>query len=790
MTKKITKTISKKSTASKDATKPKFTKGKAKHNNKQSISSWLLITSIKLSIIFVVSIGLYSIYLDGKVRQKFEGQRWQIPAQVYAKIPEVIINEYLDLNQLERTLKAQNYTAVARVQKPGQFKLSGKQMVVYRRQFDFGFGVEEPSLIKIETRSGDVYKITQDDENVQQVYLEPMLIDRILSAEHEDRIYVSIDQLPQQLIDTLLLVEDKDFYNHHGVSPTSILRAFWKNVLAGARVQGGSTLTQQLAKNMFLNRAKTIWRKVNEALMAIILEIRYSKDQILEAYLNEVYLGQHYANGIYGFGLAAEFYFGKSLNQLENHEMALLVAQVKGPSFYDPWRKPERAFERRDLILRLMFEQQYLSKDEYQFALEKSLDIRSERRIAKQSFPAYMQLVRRELNQMGAGGALQAGIKVFTAFNFDKQVNAERALTEQLTALEKNDKSKDLQAAMIISDIRTGYIEAVVGGKDVKYSGFNRAIDSHRPIGSLIKPVVYLTALEHSTQFNLASPLADKAISLKSSNGKLWQPKNYDGKYRGSVPLIDGLVYSLNIPTVNLGLKLGLDSVSSTLYNLGYQKDIPMVPSMLLGSIDMSAFEVNEWYNTIANTGVYNKPRAIIQVTSAQGETLWHRALDREVRVSHKSVYLLEYAMQNVTTKGTAKSLTWRVPEKVLAGKTGTSNDLRDSWFVGYDQQSVVTTWVGRDDNKPMGLTGSSGALTIFAKYLQKQGAHSRYSSIPEGIEFATFELATGNAVSDECLNVGNFPAVSQGIFYSDQCLEKRPEPPSWLEKLFGLDGD
>ncbi len=790
MSKKITKTIAKKANQKKSSPKSRFTRGVAKSTGKQPFSTWLLVTSIKLSLIFVITLGLYSIYLDGKVRHKFEGQRWQIPAQVYANIPEVSVNQPIDLNKIERLLKAQSYKSVVRVAKPGQYRRSGSKISIYRRQFDFGYGLEEASLISIEQRAGDVFRITQDAEEVYQVYLEAMLVDRILSSEGEDRIYVSIDQLPQQLIDTLLLVEDKDFYVHHGVSPTSILRAFWANLLAGARVQGGSTLTQQLAKNMYLTRDKTIWRKVNEALMAIILELRYSKDQILEAYLNEVYLGQHYANGIYGFGLASEFYFGKALNQLQDHEIALLVAQVKGPSYYDPWRKPERAIERRDLILRLMFEQQFISQQDYQYALENDLGIRPERRIAKRSFPAYMQLVRRELNQMGAGGALQAGIKVFTSFDYDKQVNAERALQEQMKVLEQSGKSKDLQAAMIISNVRTGQIQAVIGGKDVRYSGFNRALDAHRPIGSLIKPVVYLTALQQFDKYTLATPLDDKAISLKSSSGKLWQPKNYDGKFRGRVPLIEGLVKSLNVPTVNLGLQLGVDRVAETLLELGYDGDVPHVPSMLLGAIDMSPFEVNQWYNTLANNGEYNKPLAITKVASADGDILWHRELDREQIFSTKSAYLLDYAMQQVTVTGTAKSLSWTFPDKLIAGKTGTSNDLRDSWFVGYDSDSVVTTWLGTDDNKSMGLTGSSGALTIFKNFMQKQGVQSRFADQPVGVEFATFELATGNAVTDDCMNVADYPAVSQGLFYSSQCLEKRPDPPSWLEKLFGLDSE
>ncbi len=775
-------------TAKKTIKKQVARKAKANNNTTapEGISHWLLVTAIKLSIIFVVTIGLYSIYLDGKVRQTFEGQRWQIPAQVYANVPVISISQTIDFTKIEKQLEHLNYQRVARVTSAGEYTRKSSKLIIYRREFDFGFGLQQPSLITIEEKSGEVYRLNQDNETTHVVKLEPILIDRILSADSEDRVFLSLDKVPEQLIDTLLLIEDKDFYSHHGISPSGLLRAFWKNLRAGARVQGGSTLTQQLAKNMYLNRDKTLWRKVNEAIIAVLLENRYSKDQLMEAYINEVYLGQHYANGIYGFGLAAQFYFGKPINELDSAQVALMIALVKGPSYYDPWRKPERAFERRDLVLRVMFESHTLNKEQYQSAIKQPLNIRSERRFAKQSYPAYMQLVRRELRAIGAGNAFQSGIKIFTGFDLHHQQHAEQALIEQLATLEQGKDSNDLEAGMVVSDISNGQIQAVVGGKAVKYSGFNRALDAQRPIGSLIKPAVYLTALERFEQYNLATPLADKPISLKSSKGKQWQPKNYDDKFRGQVPLIDGLVKSLNIPTVNLGLKLGLNQVANTLQALGYQKDVKLVPSMLLGAINMSPFEVNQWYNTIANGGIYNKPLAINLVLSAQGEVLWQRDQRVDSRLSAQGAYLIDYALRQVTVDGTAQSLSWKFPGQSLAGKTGTSNDLRDSWFVGFDQQSVATIWIGRDDNKPTGLTGSSGALTVFANYLSRQGSNSRFDFIPEGIEFATFELATGNAVTDECAKVADYPAIAAGIFYSTECLEKKKEPPSWLEKLFG----
>ncbi|WP_371376568.1 penicillin-binding protein 1B [Thalassotalea aquiviva] len=774
--------------------KPKgFTKGHvAKANNSHlGLSHWLFHTALKLSIIFVVTFALYSIYLDGKVRRTFEGQRWEIPAQIYSKVRVLTPNQAIKYPRIEYELEQVGYQRVKRVEQPGEFSRNNNRLTVYRRPFDFGYGLEPATKLLIEQRGGDVYRLWQDDEEVSSVKLEPLLIDRILSPQGEDRVYVSLEMLPDRLIDTLLLVEDKDFYNHHGVSPTGILRAFWHNLLAGKRVQGGSTLTQQLAKNMYLNSEKTIWRKVNEALMSIIMEIRYSKDQLLEAYINQVYLGQHFANGIYGFGLGSQFYFGKSISQLNAAEVALLVAQVKGPSYYDPWRNQERAVQRRDLVLRLMYQDEIISQAEYELALSTPLSIRTSRRMDKHSFPAYMQLVRRELHKIGASKVLQSGIKVFTAFDLHKQLDAEQSVKERLSTLEKNRTDvDDLEVAMVISEVRTGAINAVIGGREVKYSGFNRALDAKRPIGSLIKPVVYLTALERYEQYNLATPLVDKPITLQNNNGKTWKPKNYDGKYRDSVPLIEGLVKSLNVPTVNLGMELGTQKVAQTLQALGYSGEVELLPSMLLGTTNMSAFEVNQWFNTIANAGVYHAPSAIQLVSSADGDILWQRYKAVDGRLSSQGAFLIEYALRQVTKTGTAQSLSWQFPDLILAGKTGTSNDLRDSWFVGYDLDTVVTTWIGRDDNKPMGLTGSSGALSLYSNFLQKYGGFNRSDYVPEGIEYTTFELTTGNAVQDNCADVAKYPAISDGISYASDCLLIETEAPSWLEQLFGMGSD
>jgi penicillin-binding protein 1B len=762
---------------------------------KRHYVKWCLSTLLKLLFIALLTLGLYAIYLDGKVRNKFEGQRWQIPVQVFGQIEKLSIDDNLVLSQLSESLKLAGYQRVNKVQHAGEFAQSKKRLIVYRRAFDFGSGVESAVKLTLDVKQGRITQLWQDKHRVDQITLEPILLDRIVPKSKEDRLLVALEQVPERLLDTLLLVEDREFYFHAGVSPLGILRALYSNLRAGRTVQGGSTLTQQLVKNMFLTRDKTLWRKVNEAVMALILEYRYSKDQLLEAYINEVYLGQHYANGIYGFGLAAEFYFGKTLAQLSTEQMAMLVGQVKGPSYYDPWRRPKQTLNRRDLILRLMYEKHYISRQEFELSLNAPLSIRDNRRSVKQKYPAYLQLVKQELAQYVSDNEQQSGIRVFTGFSHLSQQYIEQTVSSQLAKLEsksaKDNSTSDrsvLQAAMIVTDISSGEIRALVGDRKRGYAGFNRALQAKRPVGSLIKPAIFLAALERYEQFNFATVLQDKPITLNSEEGKAWQPKNYSGKFLEQVSLIEALVLSLNIPTVNLGMQLGLDKVAEAIHLLGYQHDIVTRPSMLLGSLNMSPFEINQLYLPMANQGNNIQGHAVNKIVSAQGETLWQFQAAQEQLFSSQGAYLLDYALTEVAQRGTAKSLAWRLKDQRIAGKTGTTNEQRDSWFIGYDQQHLVTTWVGKDNNAPTELTGSSGALILFADFMKKQRVRNIKLAMPESIVMQSFDVKTGLAVFDNCVDSASYPVVAISVLSSQACKEKvsPKKKKSWLEKLFG----
>ncbi len=762
------------------------------------VKTWfrrLTITAAKLALALFFILFISTIYLDARVQRVFEGQRWQVPAQIYGEVIRLHTGKQINIDNLTRSLELNEYLKVTKVTAPGQYAQSSHRLIIYRRAFSFpeneGVNSNQATKLTIDFKNDIVRQLFIEDIAVETLPLEPKLLARLVPDNKEDRVLIALESTPTKLIDTLLLIEDREFYHHQGISPSGILRAFYNNIAAGRTVQGGSTLTQQLVKNMFLTRERTLTRKIQEAIMALIVEVRYSKDQLLEAYLNEVYLGQHYANGIYGFGLAADFYFGKSVAALNNAQIALLVAQVKGPSYYDPWRHPNRAKTRRDLVLRLMFEQNQLTVYEFKVAVNAPLSIRENRRFKVQQYPAYLQLVQQELNQHLTPFQQKTAVRVFTGFSHLSQQLLQSTVSSQLNKLEQKYQQNNLQAAMIVTDIESAEIRAVVGDRQSGYAGFNRALNAQRPVGSLVKPAIYLAALERFEQFNFATLLADQPITLTSEHdvnkrGKKWQPKNYDGKYRQQVPLIDGLVKSLNIPTVNLGMTLGLENVANAMHLFGFEEDIVLRPSMLLGAINMSPAQINRMYLTFARQGFAEQPHTIKHIVSNQGDTLWQFEAKNEQVISANAAYLMDYALTKVTSTGTAKSLSWRLKDKKVAGKTGTSNDLRDSWFIGYDGGHLITTWVGKDDNKSTGLTGSSGALLLFSDFIKKQGVEHKNTVVPNAIAMTLFEQSTGHAVSTQCDNTINYPAIAAGVIMKQDCLVDKVDDRSWFEKLFG----
>ncbi|HHF2851545.1 TPA: penicillin-binding protein 1B [Vibrio diabolicus] len=778
------KAPAKKSTTNKGTTKQtRRTPSKKPANEKRSWLKVLWSFSWKAGVALAAVLLFVGIYLDSVVKERFEGQLFELPTVVYARILNLNPGENITIQELRNELDVLNYRKVSQPRYPGEYSSSSTRIELIRRPFEFADGPEPDRHVMLHFSDSGLQRIQSLESRGDLGYLrlEPKMLGMLEKDQDEQRLFLRRDQFPEILVDALLATEDRDFYQHDGVSPLAIARAMVANIKAGRTVQGGSTLTQQLAKNLFLTRDKTLWRKVREAYIALILDYRYSKDRILEAYLNEVYLGQSGGEAIHGFGLASRYYFGQPIQELRIDQLAMLVGMVKGPSYYNPIRYPERTKERRDLVLRLLMQQNMLTSEQYEQAVSRSLDTQSKPRIASRQ-PAYFQQLSIELKEkVGERFKAETGLRVFTSLDPVSQSKMEQAIAKKIPELAKRG-GKELEAAAVAVDRHSGEIRAMVGGKRVGYEGFNRALNASRPIGSLVKPAIYLTALEQPEKYNLGTTLHDTPLSLKSNKGNVWTPRNYDRKYRGDVPLYIALAKSLNVPTVRLGMALGIPEVSNTLERLGVNKDeIRPVPSMFLGSFSLTPFEVAQMYQTLTNSGKRAKLTALRSVMDMEGNVLY-QSLPRSSRaVDEQAAWLTTYAMKQGVAQGTGRFLQSQFGWAALAGKTGTSNDNRDSWFVGVDGREVTTIWLGRDDNKPVHLTGSSGALRVYAEYLKQRIPERLELPWPREITTLGFKPTSDGGLEMNCRSDYKLPVWDKTGQIKQQCEKKS----NWLNSLF-----
>jgi penicillin-binding protein 1B len=753
---------------------------------------WLMRHWWRLLIIIAAVIAAYGVYLDAQIVKQFSGNKWQVPAQIFARPMHLELKQEITIKEIVEELELLGYRKVRHADDTGEYQLKATGVRIQRRAFHFPHGQESEISVDITLANGRISSLRnlKNSRALDEIYLEPWLVTRLMSSGREDRMLVNLKGVPPSLIKALVLVEDKDFYQHYGIAPLSILRALIANVSAGRAVQGGSTLTQQLVKNLFLTNEKSLVRKAKEALMALIIDARYSKDEIIEAYLNEVFLGQNGNTGVHGFGLASLFYFDRPIAELNVSEIATLVGIIKGPSYYNPRRHPERVTERRNLVLRILFENNELQRNEYEYAINQPLNLASGASLKSGKHPAFMNLVRRELKTVLADPNMrESGLKVFTTLDSVAQRKAEEAVIAGVKAQQKRMKLTQLQSAMVVTDIKSGEVRSIVGDANPQYQGFNRALDAKRAIGSLIKPTIYLTALERAAQYNLATPLTDEAIKLKSTYGKMWEPKNADKKFRGQVTLVDALTQSLNVPTVNLGMEVGLDDIASTIRRLGVNEPIDIYPAMTLGAVNFSPMQVNQMYQTIANNGRYIPLHAVTAVLSPKDKPLWKFSATSEQRADLKATYLLNYALHKVTREGTAKQIRKTFGDINMAGKTGTTDDYRDSWFSGFDNNILVTTWMGKDNNEPINLSGATGAMQLFIGYQKLQQPKSLVRRYPKGLGIAHFDEESGALSRPGCANTISVPAILDALPPVPKTCNgevRGPLKKSLWERLFG----
>lgn len=716
-----------------------------------------------VALLAVAAGGL--LWLDHLVQQRFDSHQWELPARVYASPVELYQGRALSMAHLKQLLDYMHYRAVAGAPSPGTYAQAGSTVTLYTRGFRDSDGGEIAQKIRLRLADNQVVELVGVDRPVSVARLEPLHIGSIHPGHEQDRVLVRLEQTPELLVQMLIATEDRQFYQHHGISFRGLARAMAANVRSGGFRQGGSTITQQLVKNFWLSRDRTLSRKLLEIPMAVLLEQHYDKHQILETYLNEVYLGQDGGRAIHGMGLAALFYFGQPLEELEPQHLALLVGMLKGPGLYNPRRHPERALERRNVVLNVAEELGILSSEAAEEARGASLEVVAQGDSTLYAFPDFIDLVRRQLARDYPAEVLSSeGLVIHSTLDVLAQLAAEDAVVSVLSQKDPDGK-QSLEASVVLTAPDQGDVLALVGSRTPRYVGFNRALDAKRPIGSLVKPMVLLTALKQPKKYHLASLIEDEPITVKLPQGKTWSPKNVDNKSLGPITLADMLAKSRNQATVRLGMELGTDAVIATLYELGLRQTIGGNPSLLLGSLDLTPFSVASLYQPLATGGFQTALRSITDVLDHQGEPIARYPVQPQMIMDSDTVFLVQWAMQKVITEGTGRSALARLPANLqVAGKTGTSGDYRDAWFAGFSGNHLAVVWIGRDDNKPAGVSGSSTALPIWADLMAALPQRSLRNDPPSTLKQVWWDAEQQLLYSEACKNTEPYPVLTPTI--------------------------
>jgi penicillin-binding protein 1B len=641
---------------------------------------------------------------------------------------------------------------------PGLFRRSAGTWEIYLRAGEDAGA----ALVRLQVVDDRIAKVTRAGQDVAAVTLEPEVLASASDRPGEDHKPVRIEETPRVLINAVLAAEDHRFFEHGGLDVRALLRAAWANLRAGRVKEGGSTITQQLVKVRLLSPQRTFFRKLREAWLAALVESRYSKERILEAYLNEIYLGQRGPIAIRGVGSASRAYFGKEVHQLTTPEAALIAAIIRGPNIYSPAVDPDRAREHRNVVLAQMRDLKMITSDEFERARRTPVHVRS-LVSAGQSAPYFVDYVRQELEQRFEGISRVRGVRIATTLDLSLQRFAEVAAVRGLDRLEssltpgyRRDPGRRLQVAVLVVETATGEIRALVGGRDYLASQFNRVTSARRQPGSAFKPIVYLAALragDGAPFFTAASRVEDLPITLES-NGEPWSPRNYDDRYEGIVTVRQALEQSLNSATVRIAQTVGLPNVIETARTLGLQSQLAPVPAMALGAFEVTPLELARAYLPLANGGI--RPAAVSGIRTAQfgDDEVKPAAAEESARVvSQAEAWLLTSLLKGVVTSGTARAVHASGLPDVVAGKTGTTNDGRDAWFVGYSPRLLALVWVGFDSGEPHGMSGAKAALPIWLDFMkQALDAYPQADfEMPAGISFADIDASNGKRAARAC---------------------------------------
>jgi penicillin-binding protein 1B len=729
---------------------------------------WLRRLLTAALVLFGLGLGFlipYVTYLNHEVSARFGQLQWQLPTRVYARPLEVAPGLALDSATLKTELDAAGYRAGDGVRE-GSYAQQGGRWVISSRGFPDVDGVVPARRIEVQL-SGDRVVSVRDavaHRELRAHRLDPARIATLYGQKQEERRLVRINEVPDLLVTGLQAVEDRDFNHHIGIDFSGLARAVIVNLRSGEKRQGASTLTQQLARSGLLGigQEQTFSRKFKEIIYALLIDARYEKSTILEAYFNQVYLGQHGSQAIRGVAAGSEFWFGRDLKDLSTEQVALLIGIVRGPSYYDPRSHADRALERRNFVLDKMLETGLIDQREHDRASKAPLGVTpNPTTLAPNRFPAYVDLVRRQLSRdYPSEGLVGAGLSVMTGMSPSAQAYAEGAVTKTLRQLASKSRPT-LESGVVVTDVHRGEVVAAVGAREFTEHGFNRAVEAQRPVGSLLKPFVYLLALAEPSKWSLASYVEDAPITVKIQGSKPWSPGNSDGRSHGTVRVVDALAQSMNQATVRVGMQVGPQRLADLIRTLaGIEIEGNVNPSLILGAVDESPYAMAQLYQFLASGGQIQPLRAVRGVLDANG-----RALNRYDKPSAPAqpgdavaARLVTYAMQQVVNRGTAHQLVTDGRGGLSpAGKTGTSNDGRDSWFAGFTGDHLAVIWVGNDQNKMTGLYGATGAMRVWSSLFAR--LPTAPLTIPEdGIDW---EWVSGSHTTDPgCPGSDRFPFV------------------------------
>lgn len=748
---------------------------------------WKGVTITFLALLITAGVLGWRFYrvLEHEVVTRFSNHQWEVPSKLYAE--PVLLYPGVDISEIglfERLTHLDYRPVDGPVRARGEYRYDAQRgdLQLFLRDLPYAslgtqpasFGTR-PQRIQVVLQGGRIDRLIDLDEGaeVPAIELEPEVITGLYDQTWGERRVIKLYDVPSLLVKALLAAEDQRFFEHEGIDPWRIVGAGWANLLAGRAVQGGSTLTQQLVKNFFLSREKTMGRKLVEVCMALIVENHYSKLEILENYLNEIYLGQRGAKSIFGMWEAARFYFGKEPRDLTLGEMAVLAGMVKAPNRYASTRHPDMTMQRRNYVLQRMLELGDITEDEYRAALQEPVGGRNLPPDGNGA-PYFADLVKKELEENYPSGVLTtAGLHIATTLDMHLQRLAQEAVNKGLEDIEakyprlrRTKPEERLQACLIAIQPQTGKIRALVGGRDYQVSQFNRVTQARRQPGSVFKPIVYLTALATERErrdghFLPTSLVADEPFTWFYED-KEWRPRNYKNEYLGTVTLRQALEMSLNAATTRVAQQIGLESIRQTARRLGFVSPLPLYPSLVLGAAEVTPFEVAVAFSTIANQGVRVMPLAIKQVTSQEGETLERRPVQVEQVIPPEDAYMLTHLLEGVLERGTGRGARRMGFERPAAGKTGTTNDFGDAWFVGYTPDLLTVVWVGFDRREPLGLSGGQAALPIWTDFMKRAMAGRPVMGFtpPPGVVLVPIDRMTGFRATPSC------PTVIEEAFY------------------------